>query len=194
MEKSQRILSREGLGLGEGLPLQVSSGGIEDLRRDIQRLMDMEAIRLSKHVYFRALDCANWAELETVLHPDLHVHYIGGGYEFKLDGAQAFIAAMTQAFHKRAAASHHAVHPEIRMISDTEATGVWYLRDHFWHLDHKHCTQGAALYWDRYEKVEGRWVIRETRYERVYQFDESVEGLPEPSAHYLARAGGEPPG
>ena len=41
----RRVLNKKNLNIVEGLPLQASAGGIEELRRDIQRLMDMEAIR-----------------------------------------------------------------------------------------------------------------------------------------------------
>ena len=89
---------------------------------------------------------------------------------------------------------HNGYHPEIQMISETEATGIWYLYDHFWALHHKHLTHGTALYWDRYEKVEGRWLIRDTRYERIYQVNESLEENPNLSSHYLGKAGADPVG
>ena len=40
----RQVLNKTNLGITEGLPLQASQGGIEELRADIQRLMDMEAM------------------------------------------------------------------------------------------------------------------------------------------------------
>lgn len=178
-------LNKVTMGINEGLPLAASAGGIEELRRDIQRLMDMEAIRQIKHAYFRCVDTANWDELGAVLHPDLQVHYVGGGYEYKMEGREEFIAAMRQAFHSEAIARHNGHMPEIQLLSDTEATGIWYLYDHFWSLNANHLTHGTALYWDRYEKVDGRWLIRQTNYRRIYQINEAIDGKLNVASHYL---------
>ena len=63
------MLSKSGMGIGPGLPLSASAGGIEELRCDIQRLMDMEAIKQTKHAYFRCIDTANWEELARSVTP-----------------------------------------------------------------------------------------------------------------------------
>ena len=39
-------LTLAAMGIAPGRPLNVSAGGIEELRRDIQMLMDIEAIKL----------------------------------------------------------------------------------------------------------------------------------------------------
>lgn len=191
-DKSERILSKAGLGLDSELPLQASDGGIEELRKDIQRLMDMEAIRQVKYTYFRCIDTANWSELSSILHPELYVNYIGGGYEFDITGRDAFLDSMKHAFHNQAVGRHNGLHPEIQMLSESEATGIWYLYDHFWALHHKHLTHGTALYWDRYEKHDGRWLIRDTRYERIYQVNESLTEPLNLSSHYLGKVGSDP--
>ncbi|MEH6549452.1 MAG: nuclear transport factor 2 family protein [Pseudomonadales bacterium] len=185
----RRALTRETMGITDGLPLQASQGGIDELRQDIQRLMDMEAIKQVKHTYFRCIDTANWEELRQICHSDLAVHYVGGGYEFDLKGREEFIGAMEMAFHSEAVGRHNGYMPEIQMLSDTEATGIWYLYDHFWSLNANHLTHGTALYWDRYLKVDDRWVIKDTRYERLYQIDESLPENPKFSSHYLAAHG-----
>ncbi len=184
-------LTREAMGITPGLPLEASSGGVEELRRDVQRLMDMEAIRQLKYAYFRCVDTANFGELATLFHPQIKVHFIGGHYEWKLDGAAAVVASQRQAFTRGAVGHHNGHHPEIQMLSETEATGIWYLADNMWILDHKHFTTGTALYWDRYEKVDGRWLIRETRYRRIYEITHPLEQNPPLSVHYLGEFGSE---
>ena len=48
---------------------------------------------------------------------------------------------------------------------------------------------GTALYADRYVKVDGRWLIRETRYRRIYEISAKLDKAPKPSAHYLGDFG-----
>ena len=88
MNKERQVLSKQNLGITPGIPLEASTGGIEELRRDIQRLMDMEAIRQLKYAYFRCVDTANLEELATLFHEDVSVHFIGGTYEWKVQGKQ----------------------------------------------------------------------------------------------------------
>ncbi|MGI9287767.1 MAG: nuclear transport factor 2 family protein [Pseudomonadales bacterium] len=182
-------LDKQSMGIEEGLPLEASRGGIEELRNDIQRLMDMEAIKQTKHTYFRCIDTANWEELTAICHAELKVHYIGGGYEFKLDSREEFVAAMQQAFNSECIGRHNGYMPEIQMLSAAEATGIWYLYDHFWALSANHLTHGTALYWDRYVKENGRWLIKETNYRRIYQINETLQEKPDLGSHYLADHG-----
>jgi hypothetical protein len=189
MTTERRALNRETMGITEGIPLNASKGGIEDLRRDIQRLMDMEAIRQLKHAYFRCLDTANFAELATIFHPDVSVRFKGGTYEWKLDGRDAYLDALRTSFTRESVGHHNGHHPEIQMLSDTEATGIWYLADNMWIMQYDFFTTGTALYWDRYVKLDGRWTIRETHYERLYELNRKLDERPPFSSHYLASHG-----
>lgn len=189
---STATLTKQAMGIKEGIPLNVSDGGLDALRGDIQRLMDIEAIKQLKHAYFRCVDTANFDELATFFHDDITVHFVGGHYEWKLQGADQVIASQRQAFTRRAVGHHNGHHPEIQLLSETEATGLWYLADNMWVLDHQHFTTGTALYWDRYEKVDGRWLIRETRYRRIYEINRRLDENPEFSVHYLGENGSEP--
>ncbi len=180
------------MGIEPGLPLQAATGDIEALRADIQRLMDMEAIRQLKHAYFRCVDTANLEELAEICHDDVQVHFIGGSYEWKLDGKQAYLDNMRAAFGKHAVGHHNGHHPEIQMLSETEATAIWYLADNMWTLSRNHFTTGTALYWDRYLKVDGRWLMAETRYERLYEINSELEKNPLLASHYLGTHGADP--
>lgn len=185
-------LTRKNMGIEPGLPLQASEGGIEELRADIQRLMDMEAIRQLKYAYFRCVDTANLEELATLFHEDVTVHFVGGSYEWNVQGKEDYVNNIGAAFTSAAVGQHNAHHPEIQMISPTEATAIWYLEDNMWILNHKARTRGTALYWDRYLKVDGRWLIKDTNYERVYEINEILDESPTLSSHYLGAHGGEP--
>jgi len=185
-------LNKENMGITDGLALQASGGGIEELRKDIQRLMDIEAIKQVKHAYFRCIDTANLTELGTLFHEEVKVRFKGGGYEWNLDSKQEYVDNIGMAFSREAIGQHNAHHPEIQILSDTEATGLWYLADNMWLLNHNALTTGTALYWDRYEKIDGKWLIKETNYERIYEINQTLQEKPQLNSHYLGVHGGEP--
>jgi hypothetical protein len=188
MSKRQ-VLNKKNLGIEPGLPLQASAGGIEELRRDIQRLMDMEAIRQLKYAYFRCVDTCNLEELATLFHEDVTVRFVGGNYEWKLQGRADYVKNIGKSFTKEAVGQHNAHHPEIQMLSDTEATALWYLADNMWILNYNVKTHGTALYRDRYLKVDGKWLIKDTSYERLYEINDVLTERPKLSSHYLAEHG-----
>ncbi len=192
MSEQRQKLDKATLGIEPGLPLEASSGGIEELRRDIQRLMDIEAIKQLKHAYFRCIDTANLEELGTLFHDQVQVHFKGGHYEWIVDGKQDYLNNIAASFSREAIGHHNGHQPEIQILSDTEATGLWYLADNMWILNHNAFTTGTALYWDRYVKENGRWLIRETRYERIYEINETLDGRPNIASHYLGVHGTEP--
>lgn len=187
----RQLLNKSNLGIRDGLPLQASEGGIEELRKDIQRLMDIEAIKQLKYAYFRCIDTANLDELGTLFHEEVNVHFRGGNYEWKLHGREEYVKNIGKSFTTEAIGQHNAHHPEIQMLSETEATGLWYLADNMWMLNYHVKTHGTALYWDRYQKVDGKWLIRETNYERVYEINDVLEERPKLSSHYLGVHGSE---
>ncbi len=183
------VLTKAGMGIAEGLPLEASPGGIEELRGDVQRLMDMEAVRQLKHAYFRCIDTANFAELATLFHEDVSVDFVGGTYEWKLEGRDEYLESIQKSFTSQAVGHHNGHHPEIQMLSETEATGIWYLTDNMWILSGNFFTTGTAVYWDRYVKLDGRWLIKDTKYRRIYEINRKLEENPPFASHYLGTHG-----
>ena len=45
MHEAKFEISKTSMGIRDGIPLEASEGGVDELRRDIQRLMDIEAIK-----------------------------------------------------------------------------------------------------------------------------------------------------
>ncbi|MBA6413452.1 nuclear transport factor 2 family protein [Parahaliea sp. F7430] len=192
MSQQRPKLNKEYMGITEGLPLQASAGGVDELRKNIQHLMDIEAIKQLKYAYFRCIDTANLEELAELFHEDVLVHFLGGTYEWKVNGRQDYVDNIRESFNNQSIGHHNGHHPEIQVLSETEATGIWYLADHMWMMGHQAHTTGTALYWDRYEKVDGKWLIRETRYERLYEINTLLEKNPSPASHYLGVHGQAP--
>lgn len=162
---------------------------LEQLRSDIQMLKDIEAIKRVKHAYFRCLDTASWAELRELLHPQLRSKMVGGHYHLEFDNRDDYLEMLANVFNAEFVGQHNGHHPEIDVLSETEATGRWYLSDVAISLRSESTTVGTAIYTDRYLKTDGAWQIIETGYFRIY---ETVTATPEPpalSVHYLAEHG-----
>lgn len=151
------------------------------------RLEDIELIKRLKHKYFRSIDTADLAALRELFTEDIKVDYVGGTYRWQLEGREAMLAAIAQSFNANAVACHTGHHPEIEVLTDTTAEGIWYLTDIFINLATKQLTTGSAIYRDQYLKVGGAWKIKVTTYQRVY---ERIEPFTDPSQikyHYLAQ-------
>ena len=180
-------LTKEGMGIVTGLPLEIADDSPGALREGLQMLLDMEAIRRVKHAYFRCIDTGNFDELEDYFHRDVTVHFIGGTYEWTLSGKDEYLTSIRASFHNRSVGHHNGHHPEIEMLSATEATGVWYLSDNMWIMSGENFTTGTAIYWDRYVKEDGRWQIIDTKYERIYELNEHQPVEPKFDYHYLGK-------
>jgi hypothetical protein len=152
---------------------------LEQLRQDVRILKDIEAIKRVKHAYFRCIDMANIEELKSIFHRVAP----------RLIAATEDLEAIAANFNREVVAQHNGHHPEIDVLSETEATGTWYLHDNFYRLWDLHFVTGTALYRDRYVKEDGRWQILESRYERVYEIDHVIAAPPPLTVHYLAKHG-----
>ena len=131
-------------------------------------LVEFELIKRLKYAYFRCLDQKRWAELGELFLPDGTVAYSGGKYHF--EGREAIVAFLEKnmsrdAFHT----SHRVHHPEIELLSDTEATGVWAMEDVNVDTEFDFYLTGAGFYEDRYVKVDGEWRFAHTGYKRTFE-------------------------
>ena len=135
----------------------------------LQKLIDIEEIKNLKHRYFRAIDMADFDLLHNVFSPDISIDYRGVTYRWESEGKDTIKESLTHAFHNQTAAMHTAHHPEIEVLSETEATGKWYLQDIFYNFDLGSVTQGTALYEDTYIKINGQWLIQHSEYDRIWE-------------------------
>jgi len=143
-------------------------------------LLEIEAIKRLKYAYLRCLDQKNWDELATLLTEDAVARYSAGKYSY--DGRDAIVqwlrdAMGAETFHS----SHRGTHPEIELVSSDEATGVWALDDTVIETGYDVTIRGAAFYTDRYRKVDGRWLIAETGYQRSFEEIQPRDGSSPPT-------------
>ena len=166
---------------------------IEDLAKQVRILRDIEEIKRLKHAYFRCIDTVNLEELKRLTHPEVTTCYVGGSYRIELKNQAEFIEMIASSFHAECSCRHNAHHPEIEILSDTEATGIWYLHDDLYNFQSMTRPEGTALYRDRYLKVDGRWVVKHQSYERVYERVERIPEKPNLTVNTLSVVGRRPP-
>ena len=104
MSEERMVLNKANMGITEGLPLEASTGGIDELRKNIQMLMDIEAIKQLKHAYFRCVDTANMNELATLFHEDVTVDFKGGDYHWQLQGKDEYLKNIGFSFSRQSIA------------------------------------------------------------------------------------------
>jgi len=151
------------------------------------RLEDIELIKRVKYRYWRCLDTGDIEGMREVFTEDVRIDYIGGSYRWQMQGRESILESVAGSFNANAVACHTGHHPEIDVLSDTTATGIWYLTDLFINLVERLRTTGSALYRDKYQKSGGQWRICESVYERLYEEVEPFVEAPRLTAHWLAR-------
>lgn len=144
---------------------------LEALEKEVQRLKDIDEIKCLKARYFAALDTKDWEALKATFHPDIETAYSDGKLVFH--GPEEVANYMAESMPQTEITLHQGHTPEIEIISDTEAIGHWYLQDNLiFAKDNPYeglQIQGSALYTDKYVKVDGKWLILETGYLRIYE-------------------------
>jgi hypothetical protein len=167
----------------------MSAPTIEDLAAKLQKLIDIEEIKQLKYRYFRYFDTADVEGIAEIFHPDVTLSVIGGVYGFKLEGRDKYLEMVREGAHAEMISQHNGHHPEIDVISETEARGIWYLHDNVWEFRRNMHITGTALYRDRYLKLDGRWVIKDSEFERIYEMVHTITERPNVTFSYLATHG-----
>jgi NAD(P)-dependent dehydrogenase (short-subunit alcohol dehydrogenase family) len=132
---------------------------------DTQKLLALEEIRTLMARRVRCLDTKDWDGFADCYTADAVSHSFQQG-----DGAQAPPTVGARVIADRVAAALggvttvHQVHaPEIELTSDETATGIWPLMDILgWEqAGRRQFMRGYGHYRQTYQKVDGRWLIKE---------------------------------
>lgn len=140
---------------------------LEELERKVQRLSDIEEIKALKGKYLRCLDTKDWDGIRETFAPNIHTEYSSGKYSF--DDADSIVQFWDTSMPASVIHQHQCHTPEIWFDSDTEAWGYWYLQDYLLVTEHDSRLLGTAIYKDKYEKVNGVWLISMTGYTRIFE-------------------------
>lgn len=139
----------------------------------MNKLEEIEEIKKLKHRYFRHLDCKQFNAMLGLFTEGATSSYDSGRHSF--EGKAAIREFFTTALsNPKILHQHHGHHPEIELIDENTATGIWYMDDTVHILEHNLRVRGNGIYWDEYVKVDGQWRISHTGYERVWEYSEVV--------------------
>ena len=143
---------------------------------DIEKLVEIEAIKQLKARYQRAVDTKDWELMRSVLAEDAVSVYSGGKHSYEgRENIVAFLSDPKGLGSTDVVSMHHAHTPEIEITSDTTATGTWYLEDFVisklasdW-APNGTVLHGTGVYEDEYVKAGGQWQIARTGYQRIFE-------------------------
>lgn len=148
-----------------------------------EQLWNIEQIKQLKARYFRYLDTKQWPKYRALFTNDARIwtSSTNAGDEPGFPSPDAFVEWMqTRHDADRAVSVHQGHMPEIEVLTETSARGIWALFD--WVDRPKmHAFQGFGHYYEEYRKEpDGQWrisIMRITRI-RVDQMDSSLEAAP----------------
>jgi uncharacterized protein (TIGR02246 family) len=130
----------------------------------LQTLPDVEAIKRLKARYFRTLDTKVWAEFADVFTADVRVDVDG----FTFEGRDSFVAQL-QEILATTSTVHHGHMPEITIVDENNATGIWAMMDYlvFPGDEPRKGFYGYGHYHESYVRDAGQWRIRKTELIRL---------------------------
>ena len=129
-------------------------------------------IQKLKARYFRCMDTKDWQGLRGVFIENAVLVSRGITYE----GREAILAYIESRLPASVISVHHGHMPEIELLGDGRATGIWAMQDQIRHADGKGFV-GFGHYHERYAEVGGKWLIERSELARL-RFDPLPAGLP----------------
>jgi deazaflavin-dependent oxidoreductase (nitroreductase family) len=135
----------------------------------VDALLAIEELKQLKARYFRFVDKKMWACLERLFSPECTFVFESSlpgvgttGYE----SASAFVTAVSRRQFDTISV-HHGHTPEITLIDDERASGIWVLEDIVQRpAGGIPSFRGWGHYHERYTRIDGMWRITATRIER----------------------------
>lgn len=146
-----------------------------------ERLAAIEDIKQLKARYFRGVDTKDWRLLAEVLASDIVCDYRGSATDpasgtnyapdatnMILHGSEAVIKGLEFSLHGIASA-HHGFCPDIQIVSEDEAKGIWGMHDTLRYPAGRLLKElrGYGYYHEVYVRRAGRWQIARLRIERL---------------------------
>lgn len=138
----------------------------------VQMLWDIEQIKQLKARYFRLIDTKDWERFADLFTADCIHHLPTGAPKPTLTNVEYLPSLRNSLEHS--VTVHHGHMPEITLLSETEAEGIWSMFDDVhtsrpdqapWRI------QGFGHYFETYRKCDdGKWRIsskRNVRHRRV---------------------------
>jgi hypothetical protein len=144
---------------------------LQQLRSEVQRLSDIEAIKQLKGLYTQLVDTQQWDRWgKEVLAEDFYFDSDGGVHE-----GRDTVIEMVSSSLANARTVHHVHSPTIEITGPDAARATWSMQDHVYMAmgDHEIAFRGAGFYHDEYVRTPEGWRLRKTVMQRL-----SVDSIP----------------
>tara|TARA_B110001454_G_scaffold205169_1_gene214537 strand:+ start:2093 stop:2548 length:456 start_codon:yes stop_codon:yes gene_type:complete len=138
---------------------------------NVARLTAIEAIKSLKGKYFRCLDTKDWHGFQSVFTADAIIEI---PENFDTPFALEPFVAMVKTALANAVSIHHGHMPELDILSETDARGIWAMNDQLFFppgdagLTGAAEIVGAGHYHESYRCGGGEWRIAKLRLTRIY--------------------------
>lgn len=130
---------------------------------NLQQLLDIESIKSLKARYFRSMDTKDWAGLSDCFSEDLVADFTEAP-GMLAEGREAYMSQLMEIL-KDATTVHHGHMPEIEILDDGNATGIWAMEDI---VEMPGLSlQGWGHYHESYRKEGGEWKIATIKLTRL---------------------------
>ena len=146
----------------------------------LQTLLETKAIECLKARYLRCADTKQWEALSDCFCDDIVCDFRGAttdpvSGQHLLPGSDMVLSGRDQVMSTIIAALdtvpsiHAAFLPEIELLSETDAKGIWAMTDKLYigAGDDAQILVGYGHYHETYQKLEGRWKIKSLRLVRL---------------------------
>lgn len=151
---------------------------LEQLKKDVRDLKDLEAIKVLKARYIRTMILSQWDEMTGLLTEDVEASYSDGVYIFHGRGdLMQFLKDMHDSMGADNLAYWLVCLPEIKLTSATTATGTWAMHSYNLNKPMNLTQEQFAYYYDDYVKVGDDWKISRTSYQRFIEEMHDRTGL-----------------
>lgn len=133
-----------------------------------EQLTALEELRGLKARYFRFIDTKDFVSLPSVFSEDYV--YADDAKERIISGRDAFVQFIVDR-HTNSVSVHHGYMPELELLSDTEARGIWAMTDFVIlpsSANGRLVQRGSGHYHEQYRKENGVWKIAHTHLTRIW--------------------------
>jgi len=147
---------------------------LADLEARMRHLEDIEAIKRLKYKYWRCFDEAVWEEMADCFTEDATADY---GPNAKFQGKKAILEYLRKMVFRDGLLGqkhglfgiHHGCRPEINIMSDTTAGGIWAMWEYMIDRQYDKRMRAGVFYYDEYVKESGKWKMKSTKTTNIFR-------------------------
>ena len=141
---------------------------LQDLERRVRALEDVEAVRQTQYDYWHGIDLKDWKLVASCFTQDVRADY--GRPEWRFEAREPLVEWLrANEGGEYYSVSHSGHNPQVKLLSDTHATGFFKLHD--WvRIEPSITLRGWGHYANEFVKeADGRWRISVLTLDYVYK-------------------------